>query len=82
MLSCVAAILIKQRLESNRGIVSIYNVQYHLKSLQHLDTGKLHQRRVQLTRQGRRMHVRKPRRHRVQDTVSIGRIPKDAVMKQ
>ena len=57
-------------------------VQYRLKSLQHLDAGKLRQRRVQWTRQGRRVHARKPRCHRVKDAVSIGRVPKDAVMKQ
>ena len=57
-------------------------LQYRLKSLQHLDAGKLRQRRMQWTRQGRRMHAKKPRHHRVQDAVSIGRVPKDAVMKQ
>ena len=55
---------------------------YRFKSLQHLDAGKLRQRRMQLTRQGHRMHARKPRRHRIQEAVSIGRVPKDVVMKQ
>ena len=56
-------------------------IQYHLKSLQLLDAGKLCQRRVQWTPHGRRMHARKPRHHHVQDAFSIGRVPKDAVMK-
>ena len=51
-------------------------IQYLLKSLQHLDAGKLCQRRVQWTRQGRRMHARNPRRHRVQDASKYRPRPK------